>query len=475
MIGKIGLLVFLLSSYAYGQRPQGMVEAEVVCFIRDSNTISLELTYAIQQGALSFIGTGNSWTAEIPVIAEVWQDDKRIAQETVTKKTTFTGTNEELQSKAYNLLLDKVTFIIPAKKNTVVYFIFHGKDPQGVELFDTLRRLTYVPVQKQDSFVFSGVELASRLEASETQPAGNPFYRVGYVIYPNPSLLFGGDYSTLNFYTELNTPAKFTNVGDSIEMRARILDGQQSEIVQRIQKIPLIAPRTPFLGTFDIEALGTDSYSLVITATYKEKVIAAIRKGFYFENSMIVSEEAGDQPTIADDETIYQQSEISKYSDLELAEKIEQSGYLMPNDTRKSIVKNPNAGEKKRLLFKFWRSKDEPGTRPMTEFRNFLIRLDEANRQFTYQKTIGWKTPRGRVYIAYGAPEFVGGEPFSTESKPYIVWQYYTRRFPVSSGSKAEFVFVDLYGGGNYQLVHSNVRGEVSQPDWYRNEAFRLR
>ena len=191
---------------------------------------------------------------------------------------------------------------------------------------------------------------------------------------------------------------------------------------------------------------------------------------------MIVSDDDNDASPAIDDETVYQNSDISKYSDLELAERIDQSGYLMPNDERKAIAKTANAGEKKRMLFKFWRSQDiAAGTAPLQEFRNFLRRVEEANKQFTYQKTIGWKTPRGRIYIAYGAPEFVGGEPFSTESKPYIIWQFYTRRFQLSSGSRAEFVFVDLYGGGNYQLVHSNVRGEVSQPDWYKNEAFRLR
>lgn len=471
---QISLCLLMLAGIVYGQRPQGTIEAEAVCFVHDPNTVTLELTYAIVQGALSYTATGTTWTAEIPVVAEVWQDDKRLEQKTVTKKSTFTGTQEELNAVAFNLILDKVSFTIPNKKNTVAYLIFRGKDAAGKAFVDTLRRLTYVPVPKQDSFVFSGVELASHLEATQAN-TGSPFYRVGYTLYPNPSLIFGGDYTTLNFYTELNTPMQRTATGDSVEMLVRILDGMQREITRNVQTIPLIAPRTPFIGTFDIEALGTDSYSLVITATYNGSLVAAIRKGFYFESTMIVSEEVSSQPAATDDETIYQSSEISMYSDLELDERIEQSAYLMSNDVRKSIVKLHNAGEKKRQLFTFWRSKDEPGMSPLSEFRNFLLRVEEANKQFTYQKTIGWKSPRGRIYIAYGAPEFVGGEPFSTESKPYIVWNYYSRRFPLSSGSKAEFVFVDLFGGGNYQLVHSNVRGEVSQPDWYRNEAFRLR
>ncbi len=470
---QISLCLLLLAGIVYGQRPQGTIEAEAVCFVGDPNTVTLELTYAIQQGALSYTPEGNTWTADIPVIAEVWQDDKRLEQKTVTKKSTFTGTQDELKAVGFNLILDKVLFTIPNKKNTVAYLIFHGKDHTGKELIDTLRRLTYVPVPKQDSFVFSGVELGSHLEASTTTES--PFYRAGYILYPNPSLIFGGDYTTLNFYTELNAPLQRSTTGDSVEMLVRILDGMQKEVTRRVQTIHLLAASTPFIGSLDIEALGTDSYSLFITATYKGATVAAIRKGFYFESSMIVSEEAGTQATVTDDETIYQTSEISLYSDLELAERVEQSAYLMSNDVRKTIEKLQNAGEKKRQLFKFWRSKDEPGMNPLSEFRSFLQRVEEANKLFTYQKTIGWKSPRGRIYIAYGAPEFVGGEPFSTESKPYIVWNYYTRRFQLSSGSKAEFVFVDLYGGGNYQLVHSNVRGEVSQPNWYSTEAFRLR
>jgi GWxTD domain-containing protein len=289
-------------------------------------------------------------------------------------------------------------------------------------------------------------------------------------------LIFGGEYSKLNFYTELNTPSVFPDHEDSAELTIRILDGTQTEILKRIQTIPLIVPRTPFMGSLDIEGLGTDSYSLVITALYKGNPVAAIRKGFFLESGMIVSEETEEEgQTATDEETIYQTSDISRFSDLELAEKIAQSSYVMPNDLRKSVEKNGNAGEKKRMLFKFWRSKDQPGMRPLSEYRTFTTRVEGANRLFTYQKTIGWKTDRGRVYILYGPPEYIGGEQFSTESKPYIMWHYYSNRFSLSSGSRAEFVFVDLYGGGNFQLVHSNVRGETSNPNWYSTDAFRLR
>lgn len=470
----LSFLIFCFSRLVYGQLPQGTVDADAVCFVRGTDSVSLELYYAIQHGALRFTGGDTSWSADIPVVTEIWQDDKRVAVRQTNKQMTFRGTQDELRAMANHLALDMARFDIPARKNTVAYVIFQGTNTEGEEVPDTLRRLVYVPVVRKDSFVFSGVEFAASLQPASSSE--NLFYKAGYIMLPNPSLIFGGDYSALNFYTELNVPQNASGAGDSVTMVIRILDGAQNEIVSRQQTVAFVAPRMPFLGSLDIDGLATDSYSLVITATFKGKTVAVIRKGFFIESGMIVSEEANDeQPVAADDEMIYQTSDISKYSDLELGEKIEQSAYVMPNDIRKAIVKTKNAGEKKRMLYKFWRSRDEEGTRPLSAFRRFNDRVEEANRQFTYQKTIGWKTHRGRIYITYGKPEKISGEPFSTESKPYIIWEYFSRGFQLSSGSRAEFVFVDLYGGGNFQLVHSNVRGEVSQPNWYSNDAYRLR
>ena len=48
-------------------------------------------------------------------------------------------------------------------------------------------------------------------------------------------------------------------------------------------------------------------------------------------------------------------------------------------------------------------------------------------------------------------------------SKPYEVWHY--DRLPDQKGND-RCLFVDEDGYGNYRLVHSTLRGEVSNPDW---------
>ncbi len=75
----------------------------------------------------------------------------------------------------------------------------------------------------------------------------------------------------------------------------------------------------------------------------------------------------------------------------------------------------------------------------------------------------------------YGSPDRTVDELFSTQAKPYIQWQYIGRGYRLSDGSRAYFYFVDKMGGGNFTLVHSNVMGEVSNPNWYSMDALQIR
>jgi hypothetical protein len=72
----------------------------------------------------------------------------------------------------------------------------------------------------------------------------------------------------------------------------------------------------------------------------------------------------------------------------------------------------------------------------------------------------GWKTDRGRVYILYGEPDEIERYPDSEGRKPFEVW-----RFQKIEGG-VEFVFVDRWKNGNYELITSTKRGELQDPNW---------
>jgi hypothetical protein len=64
--------------------------------------------------------------------------------------------------------------------------------------------------------------------------------------------------------------------------------------------------------------------------------------------------------------------------------------------------------------------------------------------------------------IIYGEPDQVDRVPSESESKPYQIWYY--NRFE----GGVQFVFVDRFGNGDYQLVHSTKRGEFRDDAWER-------
>ena len=76
------------------------------------------------------------------------------------------------------------------------------------------------------------------------------------------------------------------------------------------------------------------------------------------------------------------------------------------------------------------------------------------------KKVEGWQTDRGRVYILYGEPDQYERRPVGASENPYEIWYYNDLQGGV------EFDFVDMTGFGDYKLVNSTMRDELSDPNW---------
>ena len=93
-------------------------------------------------------------------------------------------------------------------------------------------------------------------------------------------------------------------------------------------------------------------------------------------------------------------------------------------------------------------------------YRDFVKRVDESNKRFGNSFRAGWKTDRGRVLIMYGEPSEIDRYPNQEDTKPYEIWRYND----IEGG--VIFVFADLTGYNNYELVNSTKRGEVRDDNW---------
>ena len=63
----------------------------------------------------------------------------------------------------------------------------------------------------------------------------------------------------------------------------------------------------------------------------------------------------------------------------------------------------------------------------------------------------------------YGQPREIGDHRVEIETKPYIIWEYDHNPSIslMSGGQRAQFIFLDRQGQGDFVLVHSNVVGET--------------
>lgn len=150
------------------------------------------------------------------------------------------------------------------------------------------------------------------------------------------------------------------------------------------------------------------------------------------------------------------------FAEADLDQAIDQLHIIASGAEWDSLSNAKTTKDKRQAIMEFWNRKTSeadrvsilhstnnqgPSNRPMDVF---YARVDYANTHFGNEHTLssrsqqGWKTDRGRVYIALGPPDFIDSHPDETLQKPYEIWQY--------SSLNVRYTFVDEYMLGEYYL-----------------------
>lgn len=131
-----------------------------------------------------------------------------------------------------------------------------------------------------------------------------------------------------------------------------------------------------------------------------------------------------------------------------LEEAIDQMRYLahtgyFPARTYKK-VQNAEGEEQKKFFTETWKKIDPtPHTENNELMNEYYYRVNVANQRFSGHRE-GWRSDRGMVYVIYGEPDAVEEHNMEIDSKPYMIWYYYS--------VNRTFIFVDHTGFGDYQL-----------------------
>jgi GWxTD domain-containing protein len=139
--------------------------------------------------------------------------------------------------------------------------------------------------------------------------------------------------------------------------------------------------------------------------------------------------------------------------------------YIITKEERRAFMALQTDEERENFIESFWRRRDPDPDTEENEYREeYYERIAYANERFT-SGIPGWKTDRGRIYIAWGKPDSVESHPSggaydrpsyegggSTSTYPFEIWFY---RHLDGVGDGLEIEFVDPTGTGEYRIARN--------------------
>ncbi len=452
-------IIFLISFFApllstLQAQNSIFLDTDYSTFRYDSSQVFWEFYYSLYRSELDYNKTAdNEYTAEILLEFTIYQNDSLWSRNRWKTVDTIADTGRESLSKT---VLDRFYLLAPAGKYRGMLYAQDMNNPSHQDSIKFIRDIELYP---RHDMTLSDIELSTSITPVQ-QKSDNPFYKNGLIVLPNPSGFYYEDSENLYFYIEsynLNTYPE--NSYYKIQYFLTDPVGQKPASVFPVQlKRPVRGENKVEFGALRISDLPSGTYFLnfeLLDST--DQVLASREKKFYMYNTI----PASDSASVQDYNAQYLQSEFTTLTEKECDQEYKFMNYLLNADMKALYKSSVSPEDKRQALFSIWKRYDSNPVTVFNEFRHdYLKRIEYVNNQFSVMKREGWETDRGRVYLIYGPPNYIDRYPSEPEIKPYEIWHYYELQGGV------EFVFGDIIGLGDYQLLHSTLRGEIQNPDY---------
>ena len=309
-----------------------------------------------------------------------------------------------------------------------------------------------------------GVSISDLMFAERIEPAENgPATKFGYQVVPLISDYFPRELKVLNFYAEIYGTADHFGT-DSLYLLTYQIEGfEDKKVAGSFKKNSRMKARPvePVMATFDIGELRSGNYLMVLEVRDRKGELVARREQFFQRNNPV--------PVIAYDIRSLENVDMANtfvdaISDPDtLADHINSLRPIADPLERKIIDdrwRDRDMDHMKRFFYSFWANRS---TDPEQAWKDYHVQVVKVNKLFGCRIMKGYETDRGYVFLKYGAPNTMMDRFNEMGTLPYSIWHYYR----AGRYSNKRFIFYqpDL---ANYcmQLLHSEVPGEVQNPQW---------
>ena len=429
------------------------LSVEHALFKGSENQVYLEVYLSFYENFLTYILQENKYLAEYIALAEITQNDslldRKIDRRISEIDTSMTTVNIRKFINVFKFYLEAGTYTIKIQ-------VRDQNSPKSGEYEFDLAVNSFSATE----LVMSDIQLCSKITPDT---AKTEFIKNSFLTLPNPENLFSLSYPVVYYYAELYNLSFDPAVPGNYLVHASITDGQG----KIIKEYPSKSYKKPgesavIVGGHNIVTLPPANYYLNLEVR-DEQTQVTIRdsKKFSFYKPT-------EQTSSQNDSLIsFSKGEINigifvDYSEEQLDKEFAQAEYLSTKEERK-IYKNLDQEGKKSFLARFWKKFDPDPQTELNEFRKqYMDLVDYADKNYGAMRKDGWKTDRGRVLLTYGTPNEIQRYYMEIDKKPHEIWQYQQLEGGVI------FVFADLTGFGEFDLIHSTYSRELHQPGWER-------
>ena len=345
--------------------------------------------------------------------------------------------------------------------NGIYNFELHIKDihsKQEAYKFNDIIHIDYAA----DKLQFSGTQLIEDITPSQNETA---LTKNGYDLLPYISNFYPENFHKLSFYTEIYNSDQ--QIGDDFIVRYYIEQFEtykEIESYSRFKKLNSAAV-VPLIGEINIETLPSGNYNLVMEIKNRDNE-TMLKNKFFFQRS---NPEMDPKTNLAD---LIAQTDINSTfaGDMDNRDSLKlYVACLRPiadMNERNFIdyqLKPASVEVLQNYFIEFWLKRNN--VEPEELWKQYKEQVDFVDKHYRTPINHGFETDRGRVYLQYGAPNDIYVSKHEPSSYPYEIWHYYR----VADENNKKFIFYNPnIAGKEYELLHSDLTGEIKTPNWER-------
>jgi GWxTD domain-containing protein len=356
-------------------------------------------------------------------------------------------------------LLDVKRLSVPNGSYTVEITVQDIRNPINKDLFKTDVSVLATP----------GVLRLSEVQLLRTFRADNSeslFTKNGFYLEPLPFAFYDRGATILAFYAEMyytNTVVKDPSYMVRYFVERQRGNGQADLIsVGNQKKRPTVIDA--LLVQMDISKLESGNYTLTVELRNSQNELLTAQKiDFQRSNPFLQVNESEITAEVLAHQFVQDLDEKTLRYGLKAISPLVSAG-TEPEELQ-NIIKGGDLAAMRYFLFRFFVRRD--ANNPEVAWRQYMETANVVDKQFHSGFRHGFETDRGRTYMKYGRPDDMVHVEDDPAAPPYEIWVYYN--FPKTQQRNVKFLFYNpTLAGDDFITLHSNARGEISNPKWER-------